>query len=58
MKKIKKIISSYNPIVFFKLLIWSNYVKRICYFHTGFDDRSLIWIVNNKVYDLMFVKIR
>jgi len=39
-------------------IIWSKYVKRLLYIHLGFDDRSLIWIVDGKIYDLLFFKIK
>jgi len=38
-------------------IIISKYVQRVLYIHTGFNDYSLIWIVNGKVYDLFFFKI-
>lgn len=43
---------------FFQLIILTKYVQRICYIHLGFDDRSLLWVVDGKVYDLLFIKIR
>lgn len=39
-------------------VVLSRRVQRVLYFHTGFDDRSLIWIVDGKVYDLFFFKIK
>lgn len=36
----------------------SKYVQRLLYIHTGFDDRSLIWVVNGEVMDLFFIKLK
>lgn len=44
------------PIIYWYSM--SKYVFRLFHIHTGFDDRSLIWIVNWKIYDLFFVKIK
>lgn len=39
-------------------LIFSKSTFRLFYIHTGFNDISLIWIVNRKVYDLLFIKLK
>lgn len=38
--------------------IFSKYVQRVFYFHFGFDDRSLLWVVDSKIYDLFFIKLK
>ena len=39
-------------------VVWTKYVQRFLYIHTGFDDRSLLRVVGGKVYHLFFIKVR
>jgi len=38
-------------------ILYSWYVIKICYIHTGYDDRCLLWLVNGKLMDFLFIKI-
>jgi len=39
-------------------LTWSQTVQKVFYIHTGFNDYSLLWVVNGKIYDILFIKLR
>jgi len=45
----------YLKIYIFQL---SKNVQKLFHIHTGFNDFSFIWIVDGKIYDLFFIKIR
>lgn len=36
----------------------SYYTFKLIHIHTGFNDRSLLWVVNNRIYDFLFIKIK
>jgi len=44
------------PTIFW--LIKKGVVFKLIHVHYGFGDRCLIWIVNKKIYDILFIKIR
>jgi len=43
------------PAIFW--IICNKYVFRLFHIHTGFNDRSLIWLVNYWPLDILFMKI-
>lgn len=40
------------------LYLMSKYVFRLFHIHTGFNDRSLIWIVNKWPLNILFMEIQ
>jgi hypothetical protein len=45
------------PFVRLYWVVISRRVIKLCYIHTGYDDRCLLWIVNGKLMDLLWIKL-